>query len=266
MGKVSTAARLKYQEKTKEYKALISKMDTEAVKSAAKLVKGDTNQNLLRIELADQNLNLVSYLALMNALSLSLLAVKNEAYLNEARKALYKAIINLEEIVSANVDVPFSEYEEGVLSIDSMGDETKCRLIRKLGYSIQTVQDGFGSNSKWKWSFVELEARYATVCKNMINFKTYVAKLDPRIDGYNERVGHVKIVKELLQTAADGYRQKYELSTRRIDDMQMAINYLLALRRVYIFIGEADNADVTKKKVDIWKQKMDADQKAGQKQ
>ena len=58
----------------------------------------------------------------MNSLSLSFLGVKNEAFLNEARKCIYKALIYLEEIVSPIIDAPFSDYEQGL--------ETICRLLR----------------------------------------------------------------------------------------------------------------------------------------
>ena len=70
----------------------------------------------------------------------------------------------------------------------------------------------------------------------------------------------------LLKTAsesADGYRERYELSTRRIDDIRLAINYLLALRRINMLLNEKDEAEDIKKKALVWKDKMDSDQKKG---
>ena len=62
-------------------------------------------------------------------------------------------------------------------------DEKRISLLRKLGYSIQAVAEGFGENTKWKWAFVELRGRFATVAKNFLNLKTFVAGMDPRVDG-----------------------------------------------------------------------------------
>ena len=46
----------------------------------------------------------------------------------------------------------------------------------------------------------------------------------------SERMAHMKMVKELMTLSADEYRQKYELSTQRIDDFKMAIRYLVRVK------------------------------------
>jgi hypothetical protein len=187
--------------------------------------------------------------------------VKNEAFLNEGRKCIYKAIIYLEEIVSASIDAPFSDYEEGLDSIAAFSDESRYALVRKMGFTIDSLEEGYGDNSKWKWSFVELEGRFAAVAKNMLNLKTFVAGMDPRSEGYSGRIAHLALARELLQQAADRYREKYELSTQRIDDIKAAINFLSAVRRLHSVLGESDLADVVKKKSDIWRAKMENDMK-----
>jgi predicted nuclease with TOPRIM domain len=121
------------------------------------------------------------------------------------------------------------------------------------------VEDAYGQSSKWKWSFVEIKGRYAAVAKNLIDFKNIISKLDPRIEGYRERVEHIELAKSLLSNAADSHREKYELSTQRIDDMHLAINYLSALKRIHILLNEAEKAEITKKKIEIWTNKMEGD-------
>jgi hypothetical protein len=64
-----------------------------------------------------------------------------------------------------------------------------------------------------------------------------------------------------LQRSADRYREKYELSTLRIDDFKLAISFLAALRRIHILVGETENADQIKKKMDVWKTKMETDER-----
>ncbi|HYW83560.1 MAG TPA: hypothetical protein VFB30_09910, partial [Spirochaetia bacterium] len=113
----------------------------------------------------------------------------------------------------------------------------------------------------WKWSFVELEGRFAAVTKNLLNLKTFVGSMDPRSEGYSARMSHLSLAKELLQQAADRYREKYELSTLRIDDIKVGILFLTAVRRLHIVLGEGDHADVVKKKAEIWRTKMENDLK-----
>jgi hypothetical protein len=282
MDKISPEARKRYAEKIKEYRQRVEsiqeagrKSETEIQGKLRKLglargqYKFDSPDvldplkeiNRARYDLSREYLNLVSDFNLMNTLSLSLLGIKNEGYLNEARKCCYRCIINAEEIVSPYVDAPFSDYEQSLESIGAIDDRERFVFVRKLGFAIDSVVEGFGVNSKWKWSFVELAGRYAVITKNLINLKTYVGRLDPRVEGYSQRLAHMQLAKRLLQQAADRYREKYELSTMRLDDIKQAIAYLAALKRLHTLLAEVEEGEVIKKKIEIWKTKMEADQK-----
>ena len=261
MAKVSNEAKQRYLEKIKEYKSAIEEIRKKE-KQDLETIAGESNGvEYKKLSLADEVLNLVSYYLLMNSLSLTVLGVKNEAFLNDARKALYKGIIYLEEVVSAYIDAPFSDYEEKLSKIEKLTVDKRYFLLRKLGFAIHSVIDGFGDNSKWKWSFVELEGRFATVSKNFLDLRNLLAGLDPRVEGYESRLSHLVLVKRLMQEAADKYRQKYELSTSRIDDFKTAIDYLAGLRRLHIVMGEADDSEASKKKIEIRRTKMEADSK-----
>ncbi len=264
MEKISAEAKKRYAEKIREYKNEIEAIQyrsKELDMSIQKAEQASENDSYKRFDLAGEYLDLVSYYILMSSLSLSLLGIKNEGHLNEARKCCYNSIICLEKIVSSYLDVPFSEYEEKLASIQEFDDKKKYNLAKKLGFSIDSVVAGFGENSKWKWSFVELEGRYAIITKNMINLKTFISRLDPRVEGYSERLNHLNLCKRLLQQSSDRYREKYELSTLRLDDIKQAILFLSTLRRLHILLGETDESEVVKKKIDIWKTKMESDQK-----
>jgi hypothetical protein len=251
MKKPSDEARRRYVEYIKDYKAAIDAVLEKEKKLKEVIAAGSSGANFQKLTLADDNLTLVANFLLMNSLSLSFLGIKNEAYLNEARKCIYKTLIALEEIVTPFVDVPFSDYEAGLATIETFTDENRYALARKVGFAIDSIEEGFGDNSKWKWSFVELEGRFAAVVKNLLNLKTLVAGMDPRVEGYSARLSHLNLAKELCQQAADRFREKYELSTQRIDDIKVGINFLGALRRLHFVLGEAEQADVVKKKADI---------------
>lgn len=261
MGKISSEARQQYYERIKEYKQVV-----EAIQQRESSLKKVVNAEMgpapyKRIAMADERLNLAAYLLLQNELSLTLLGVKNEAFLNDARKSCYQAVIYLEEVVSSYVDAAFTDYSDLLEDIEGFEDEKRYALVRKLGFAIQSVEDAFGANSKWRWSFVELEGRFAAVAKNLMDFKSFVAGDDPQIDGFYARRGHLELVIELLTRSADRYREKYELSTLRLDDFKKAIEFLSALRRIHILLGESDKADQIKKKAEIWKSKMETDEK-----
>jgi len=261
MKKPSDEAKRRYADYIKDYKNAIDTVLEKERKVKEQIAAGVEGASFRRLALVDDNLNLVAQYLVMNSLSLSFLGVKNEAYLNEGRKCIYKALIYLEEIVSPMIDAPFSDYEQGLETIVTVSDDNRYNLVRKLGFSIDSLEEGYGENSKWKWSFVELEGRFAVVSKNLLNLKTFVAGMDPRVAGFSARMAHLGLARELLQQAADRYREKYELSTMRIDDIKVGINFLSAVRRLHIVLGESDQADVVKKKADIWRTKMENDLK-----
>ena len=261
MAKISPEAKHRYAEKVKEYKNAAEAI-VEREKSIAKTMSEDDERGNVHksITLAEERLNLASYYLLLNRVSLALLSTRNEGFLNDARKSCYQAIIYLEDVVTDYLDVPYSDYEERLELIEQYDDERRCYLARKLGLTIQLVKDAFGENSKWKWSFVELEGRYATVVKNLIDLRHVVEGLDPRAPGYESRVTLVALCKARLARAADRYRERYELSTGRIDDFKRAISYLSALRRIHAILSENDDAEQVKKKLEVWKTKMNSDE------
>lgn len=261
MAKISNEAKSRYADRITEYKKTVETILQEEKRIIESFEEGEDSVPYKKIELAEKMLDLVSYYVLMNATSAFLLGVKNEAYLNAARKACYKSIIYLEDILSSYIDVPFADYEEKLNAIKKYEDKYRYALLKKLGFSIQSIMDGFGENSKWKWAFVELEGRFATVAKNFLDLKNLLAGMDPRSPGYEDRTAHFNLVKTLLQAAADKYRQKYELSTHRIDDFKIAVDFLGGLRRLHVLMGEVNEAQALRKKIEIWRSKMETDSK-----
>ncbi|MDE6718563.1 MAG: hypothetical protein K2J68_01730, partial [Treponemataceae bacterium] len=56
---------------------------------------------------------------------------------------------------------------------------------------------------------------------------------------------------------------KYELSSRRMDDMKAAIKFVMALRQVCVALSESADAEELKKKAVTWNERMKADRKSG---
>ena len=225
---------------------------------AAGALKDADGGTYKKIVLADELIYLVTLYLAKYHLAASFSAGKAEDLLNEARKALYKVIICLEDIVTNLVDAPFSDYEENVEKIKQVPQKHRYYLIRKLGLALDLVMRAYGTNSKWKWSFVELQGRFAVVAKNILDLKdTASSGLNPRSPEYETTMFHVRLVKRLLQQAADKYREKYEMATSSPDDFRLAIQYLSALYRIHTILNERTPAEDVKKKIDIWSDKME---------
>ena len=264
MAKVSEEARLEFNNAIQPYKDRITQTLEKEKTMLNAMHKGDEDLNIKKLTLCEDLIYVSSLYVVQNSLSMKLMDIKNNDALNEGRKILYKAIIYLEDIVTNFIDVPYNDLNENQASIASIGIQQRYLIIRKLGLSIRIIKDAFGDNSKWKWSFVELEGRFTTVAKNLIDMKEASKDyFDPRSDNYEPTVLYIRLIEKLLNNAATGYRDRYELSTRRIDDMRDAIKYLLALRRLYVVLGNSEQAEEIKKKAVVWKDKMDADQKKG---
>ena len=265
MAKVNEEARKKYFERIAPYKKTINELKDKESRIEAMLKVDVAGEPYKRLALARDNLCTVSRFLVINSLSVSLLGVKNENALNDARKTCYKAVIQLEKVFTNLLDVPFSEYEEALKACESFPEMERFELVRKTGLSIALVKEGLGDNSRWKWSIVELEGRLAAVAKNSLNLKTLVQGMDPRSDGYRERIEFFNLTRKILQGAADSYRMRYEVSTGRMDDFRTAISYLGALQRLSLLLGRANEAAALKRKIDIWKGKMESDQKNSEK-
>lgn len=259
MAKISENDRNKFIEKISVYRTTIQVINKQEQDIISVVKKGNTDYGVKQLELADLMLDLASNYLIMSGISLSILGQKNEEMLNDARKSLYKSIIYIESIVTKLIDANYSEYEEQLEVIDTITPEQRYRLIRKMGLTIQLVENAYGDNTKWKWAFVDLEGRFAAVAKNIINLRDYFINSDPGSQFYEPTVFHLRLSKKLLEQAATRFREKYELSTNQIDDFKTGIQFLSALKRLNFLTGDQLDAEITKKKLDTWTNKLASD-------
>jgi hypothetical protein len=262
MSKITQEQRNRYAAKVKEYKATTDSILAKE-QSFLNLLKQPGGQGVgyVKMKLSQEALTLTSYQILVNSLSVSLLGIKNEDSLAEARKSIVKSIKYLEDIVTGYVDAAFSEYEKNLEEISEISYEDRYAHLRKIGFAIREIEEGYGSNSKWKWSFVEIWGKLAAVSKNTLDLKRAFQDMDLTSPNRMVVFSYLGFVKKLLQTTADRYREKYEVSTMKMDDFKQAILFLNALRRIHIVFGEKGEADDLKKKIEIWSAKLESDYK-----
>ncbi len=261
MGRISEEAKRKYNERVKEYKSQIESFHRREKAVLATIEQSPQGAAYKRLALSDERLNLASIYLLLNRISQSMLSIKNDEFLNSARKSCYSSIIYLEQVVTDHLDAPFSDYAESLEQIASLSMAKRYELIQKLGFTIDSVKDGFGDNNKWRWSFVELEGRFAVVAKNILDLRSVIAGLDPRVDGYEQRLAHVRLVKDRLKHSGERYRERFELSTNRADDIKKGIDFLNALKRLHTLLGEPQLADEIKRRAEVWKSRMEDEEK-----
>ena len=264
MAKVAAESRDVFNSQMAPYKEAVDKSLLKEKQMLAMITGKNAASALKRLELSDEMVYVTTLYLAINNLSVELIEVKNTDALNEARKALYKAVIYLEEIVTSLIDAPYSEYEDDVATIASVPVEKRYYIVRKLGLAIRLLIDAYGDNTKWKWSFVELEGRFAVVAKNLMNLRE-AGKifLEPSHPDYDNTVFYLRLLRKLLSQSANGYRDRYELSTHRVDDMRNAVLFLAAYRRMCVIMGDSEDADETKKKLTVWREKLDSDMKKG---
>jgi len=259
MAKITDQARSLYYEKVKGYSSIVKAYLQTEKEILAEIKKNAPEASLRKLTLVDEMLNLTSNYIALNGVSQAMLRSKNEEALNDARKSIYKAVIYLEEIVSNYIDAPFSDYEGKLAEIEAFDPNQRYQLIRKMGLTIDFLEASYGDNSKWRWTFVELEGRFAATAKNIMDLRNVVVNKSPESPFYDSTVYHLRLIKTLLTQAASRYRDKYELSTQQVLDFKTGIQFLAALKRIHILLGESDDAEAVKKKLTIWTTKLDAD-------
>lgn len=261
MAKVSPEARQKYFERINTYQQKIEESTRREDLLVQSLNENPNGGEYKKLRLAEDNLIIFSQYLFMNNLSLHLLGVKNEPFLNSARKVIYKILIYLEQVVSNYIDAPYTDYEAQINAIESFDAKSRLNLIRKLGLSIQLLSQAYGDNSKWRWSFVEVEGRFTVICKNFLNLKTLFQDMTPDHEHYETKFLHYNLAKKWMEHSANRYREKYELSTKQIVDFRTAIRFLEGLRKIYVYMNRSNEADATKRKIDSWTQKLEYDEK-----
>lgn len=252
MAKITEKERNEYQQRIDLYKAKIDEIANKLKNNSLEMVKNKEKEPLLRIDNANLYLNQITIYCGMNEISVNLLAVKNTAYLEKARQLLYEAIMSIEKVVTNFLDVPFADYADQINKIANIVDSDRLALVKKIGYCIDIVKENFGENTKWKWSFIEIEGRMSVVTKNIFDLRRFQKLDDPREVGFRERREHLSIIQKLLSNSSNGYREKFELSTKDLEDLKKAIDFQKSLLRINQLLGDNEKIENCKKQIEVW--------------
>lgn len=258
---VSSKKKRQFDEQVKELKNQVDEAQNR-IKELKKSKKENAKlAPYFNIAIAVKTLKIVNLYCQMSDLSLEILDTKNESYLNNGRKEIYNVFMVLEEVFGDDLDQSLTNNIEDLKKVHLFNDAQKLTLVQDLDHAIEAIVKRYGENSKWKWSFVEFDSRYAILTKNMINFKEIQRNRDPRSKFYMERLALMRQCKDALKKAAESNQSKYELSTRVPGDMIRAINMMSTLRQIHGQFGEKEEAEKLKSGIDVMKQRLDKAEK-----
>jgi len=259
IGKAEKAA---YNDEIKDIKREVETTGKLITESMVKKKKAPRLEGYYNLEATTYHIYNMRLFFKMNDLSLDMLGIKNETFLNNARKEFYKILQMLEETVGDDIDRSLRENDEFIQKIDQFDAGQILALVERIHDMFMILKQKVGEGSKWKWSFVELQGRIAVITKNITNFSDVAKYRDPRSEFYRERLNLMQLCKDSLAESAKLYRNKYELSGRARDDMKRSIELLAALRKIHVLFGEDGEATKLKNTIDAARQTLEAEDQA----
>ncbi|MDR1220665.1 MAG: hypothetical protein LBK73_13780 [Treponema sp.] len=256
---MSDDKRQQYLDKCSDYQSSIDTILAWKAKFLTEMPEAPKELALSKLKLANGTLDIFSYYIILNTLSVSMLKKKNEDTINNARKSFLNAITLMEEVVSPFLDAPYGDYEDKIELIVSFSERERYFLVRKLGLSLDLLKAAYGENPKWKWMLIDLEGRSITITKNFLDLKKAVSNTDLRSPDYEPTVYHLRLIKKLLSKGANIFREKYEIASQAENDFKKSVDFISSLRYLYSILGESDNAELMKKKIEAWNEKLKID-------
>ncbi|MBN1496216.1 MAG: hypothetical protein JXA07_05565 [Spirochaetes bacterium] len=262
MGTLSKAEKAAYNDEIKDIKREVEQIKKSLNEAAIKKKKHPSIESYYNLEIASYEMDSIDSFLKMNDLSVEMLGIKNNSYLENARKQFYLVLQHLEEVVGDDIDRTLKENDEYLAHIKKLNPAQILNFVHRMHSLLNKLKIKFGQESKWKWSFVELQARAAVITRNIISFSDVARLRDPRTEFFNERRELMQLCKESLTEAAKQYRTKYEMAGKAREDLTESMNYLAALRKIHVLFGEDTEAIKLKNIIDAAKMALEADDKA----
>lgn len=256
---VDQATKKLYNDRIGEHKAAIAEHEKELSAYKKAMMSNKKLKPFFHLGNVAQQLQIVKLQMEMNEISEQMMQVKNNSFLDNARKLLYKIFADLDATVKGDVDEAIDFNREELDKIAPFNPKQRLNLYRHIRKAIDRLIQAYGPNTKWIWSFPELYAKSANLGKNMIDFREVQAKRDPREEFFYDRKELVQLIVDDLMDASNRYRDKYEISTKATGDLIMAIKLLDGLRRVAVVTKDDAMAAKAKVGIESYKARIEAE-------
>ncbi|MCB1179725.1 MAG: hypothetical protein KDK36_19260 [Leptospiraceae bacterium] len=229
-----------------EFKSYIEDLKKEVSLYKIQMKKNKQLEPYYQIAIVLNSLRLMNTCVCINDLSMHILKLKSEIYLNIARKEIYSIFTAMEKVVGSDYENGLDENRELLDAIEEFDPKQRLNFLKGYRKVINDIIDAYGSNSKWKWSWPELHFKLAVLSKNLFDFRAFQKDNDLDNPFYYVRREHYSIILELANHAAQEYRSKFDLSTNDSADLKKCIMIFEMLRKIYQMTG--DTEDLTKTK------------------
>jgi len=259
---ISKAEKAAYNDEIKDLKKDVDETYKKINEVSSKKKKAPNIAAYYNFEQSALLIKVMDHYLRMSDLSLEMLGIKNENFLNNARKEYYKIIQLIEEVVGTDMDRSLKENDDYVKRIEQLDPRHVLNLVEKLQALLLNLRNRFGEGSKWKWSFTELQSRVAIITKNIIKFSDIAKLRDPRSQFFYERRELMRTCKEYLTEAAKQWRTKYEMAGKAREDLKKSIDLLSTLRKIHILFGEDEEATKLKNTIDAGKMALQSEDKS----
>ncbi len=256
---VDQATKKLYNERIGQQKLQIAEYEKELAAYKKAMTTNKKLKPFFHLGNISQLLQIVNLQMEMNEISEQMMQVKNNSFLDNARKNLYKIFSDLDSVVKGDVDESIDFNRDELDKIAPFSPKQRLNLYRHMRRAIDKLIQAYGQNTKWLWSFPELYAKSAVLGKNMIDFREVQSKRDPREEFFYDRKELVQMVKDDLLDASNRYRDKYEISTKATGDLIMAIKLLDGLRRVATVVKDDAMASKAKTGIESYKARIESE-------
>ena len=257
---IDQVTKKEYNEKISDQKKLISELDKEI--SAYKKA-GSHNKKLkpyFHIGISAHYMKQIHIYIDMNDLSEKMLDMKNNSFLDNARKLTYKIFSEMESVATMRIDEKLDFNRDKLLAVDQFNPKQKLNLYKHLESVIKRLIASYGQNTKWLWSFPELWAKLAILGKNLVNYREIQSIRNPSEEFYYDRDELLNNVKQGLFAASDKYRDRYELSTKSNHDLLYSIKLLQELKRICSLMGDDATLKKSQAGIDAYKTRIKAEE------
>lgn len=255
---VDTAVKTEYNNLVKDQKKKVEDLEKEIKMYMKSLSENKKMAPFFHIGCAGRYLEQAHIYMDMNDLSEKMMGIKNNGFLDSARKIIYRIITEIEAIVTLEVDEPLDFNREQLDEFKPFTPKQRLNLYKHGRKTVDRLIQAYGENTKWKWSFPELYAKLTVLAKNMLDFREIQAIRDPREEFYYDRQEYLDTIKEDLFESSNQFRNKFELSTKSNNDLLYAIRLLEALKRIASLTGDPELVKKAKSGIESYRARVES--------
>lgn len=260
--KFSAEDKLNYQSEIKDLKSKLAEKREGVARLEKEMAKESEDlKNYYHIAISSEHLDCVDISCEMSKVSEKYMKKKNDDFLNDSRRTYYKALSEIEDKVTDRfVDTLLHENRGKLATIKFLDPMRVLRLVNKFKSRLDIIIHGFGENSKYKWGFIEMEARYIIIFKNLLDYRRLQINQPGKDPFYPENVQLFNLIKVMLQQVSHKMREKYMIGTKEVVDIKAAINLQEALRKITAVLGTEEECETAKSTIESWKKMLEKEE------